>query len=1196
MITCQSIKGAGAGYMERHLAANDYWSEGETVAGEWFGSGAQKLGLVPGSAVTSEAFGAVGSNRHPGTGDKLTARDTTGRKSWTDIQLSAPKAVSVLAVVGGDERVREAFRESVRVALVEMEAFAGTRERRGALHDQDETRATRNIAAAVYHHDASRELDPQLHAHAVVANATWDAETGSWRALQARTMMQASAYARRVLYDDLACRLGALGYETYARTDSGFSIRGVEDLEERFSGRTAEIEKLAVAWEAQHGRPPTNRERAILTRDSRADKLQEITTPEVRAAQVAKLTPEEKRELDRLTAASVAESLADAKDKQAASSPAPLSGAALDQYLNAGIEHVTERASVGQEWDALAAAMDHAPAGVHLDAAALRSRLATRAAGQGADVHQRDGWRFTTSAVLEEERRAVDLALGGRRAHASPLADLERLEAAQASAERPLLPEQLEAARTLAASRDGTTVLVGDAGTGKTTLLQALQAASGHEWTALGPTTRARDELAKNGFASADTMQAFLRDGKKQSAAAGGVVLVDEAGLVSAADLRALEEAAKREKFRLVLVGDAKQHSSVTRGDALRGVLDASADRAAKRGEPGLTTARLSRVLRQEEKTDREISETLGQGKFAEAIERQEAAGHIHEQANEKKLIQEAAKYLVSRRRELAAPGPGKKSGIVVGVTPRWEDAGKLAAAVRPLLRAGGELRGEDRKVAVVEPLGLTAAQKRLEGSYTPGQSVLTFTRKDDSLGAKAGENWLVEGKDKDGLLVRRLDPSAGSPRRITWQDLGRDVQVGKQKEIALAVGDSILLRAEARQGKKKIAPNGAVRTVEKIGEDGRIHLQGGGVLPATFRHYAHGYSVTSHKSQGASEAEAVVVMGQSASEGASRRQWYVSSTRHKIAARYFVADLVAVKKGLRQSDHRELAGEMITRRKPAARVQTAVAPPKNEKTKDMSEKEPFDWQPITDEQVSGGKLPAYLRPDPEPEPNRERGFTPEDMDGFQDESGRWVSYTSLLRGTAAPENYPAPPPAPSASLNTPKAGNAAKPREAAASNKEGAARTGQGFSASRPMAVKPAPPAAAAPVAGGAVKAPSAPSLFGPVSSAARAASGPVKPSMAAEQAKGKAAAAQPSSIPPAAPMVQAKPASLFGAVSSQAAKIARAASVRQIVKTITRTRTVKTVAAETGKVLGEDVTTTKERVATPKPPEQSQGTSMSL
>lgn len=1101
--------------MERHLVANDYWSEGETVAGEWFGAGAQMLGLAPGSEVTSDAFGAVGSNRHPGTGDKLTSRDVAGRKSWTDIQLSAPKAVSVLAVVGGDERVREAFRQSVQVALQELEAYAGTRERRGAMHDQDETRATRNIAAAVYHHDASRELDPQLHAHAVVANATWDAETASWRALQSRDMMRASAYARRVLYHDLAARMESLGYEVHSRTDSGFAVRGIEDLEEKFSARTVEIDRLAAAWEKEHGRAPSNRERAILTRESRGDKLQDISTPEVRAVQVAKLTTEEKRELDRLTVAA-------ASTSQAARSPA-LVGAALDKYLDAGLDHVTERASVGHEWDALAAALDHASPGVNLDPAALRARMAERATGQTADLHLRDGWRFTTAAVLDEERRAVNLALAGRNAHTSPLADLGKLDRQQAKAERPLLPEQLEAARTLAASRDGTSILVGDAGTGKTTLLQALQAASGHQWTALGPTTRARDELQKNGFASADTMQAFLKDAKRQKAAAGGVVLVDEAGTVGVADLRALEEIAKREKFRLVLVGDAKQHASVTRGDALRGVLDASADHAAKRGESGLIVARLARVLRQEAKEDREISETLAKGDFVAGVERQEKAGFVKTESNEKKLIEEAAKYLVQRRRELAAPAPGKKSGSVVGVTPRWEDAEKLAAAVRPLLRAAGELTGKDHKTSVVEPLGLTAAQRRLASSYTPGKSVLTFTRKDVTLGAKAGENWLVEGKDKDGLLVSPLD-STTAPRRIGWGELA-GVQVGRRKEIQLAAGDSILLRAEARQGKRKIAANGVVRTVKSIGEDGRITLEGGGVLPANFRHYTHGYSVTSHKSQGASEAEAVVVMGQAASEGANRRQWYVSSTRHKIAARYFVADLNAVKKGLRQSDHRELAGEMVARRKPVEQSQATV------KSKPAAATGAATATPT----------PAKIAP----------------------------------VAAAAPVPSPATIPA--------------KPsREAVASGKEGAARAGHGFDAKGPMAIKPVSPAVAAPVATAAVKAPPTPSLFGPVSSSVRTAFGLVKPPASirpAAPATGKAA-----------PVVQAKPVSLFGAVSSQAAKIARVASVKKIVKAITRTRTVKTVAAETGKVLRKDVTVTKERVAVPKPPEQSQGISMSL
>ena len=274
MITVGVIRG-GARYLSHHLRKNDYWAEGEKqVPGEWIGEGARMLGLV--GAVDAKAFEALRLNRNPGTGERLTAREPKDRVAFFDVQLSAPKDVSVLAMVGGDERVRAAFAESAKVALGEMERFAAVRERRGQTHGTEALRLTRNFAGALFFHDASRDLDPQLHGHAVLANATWDAERGEWFALQPVDMLRASAYVRQVLYRELAGRLTELGYETYGMSAKGFSIRGVEHLRERFSKRARQVQQLADDFAQQKGRRPTKREVEVLVRESRSDKLTEV--------------------------------------------------------------------------------------------------------------------------------------------------------------------------------------------------------------------------------------------------------------------------------------------------------------------------------------------------------------------------------------------------------------------------------------------------------------------------------------------------------------------------------------------------------------------------------------------------------------------------------------------------------------------------------------------------------------------------------------------------------------------------------------------------------------------------------------------------------------------------------------------------------------------------------------------------------
>ena len=115
-----------------------------------------------------------------GTGEELTTLGAKKSVAFIDVQLSAPKDVSVLAMVGGDERVREAFNDSVKVVLAEMERFAAMCERRGKAEHSESFRLAVNFAGALYLHDASRDLDPQLRAHAVLANATWGVNRQVW--------------------------------------------------------------------------------------------------------------------------------------------------------------------------------------------------------------------------------------------------------------------------------------------------------------------------------------------------------------------------------------------------------------------------------------------------------------------------------------------------------------------------------------------------------------------------------------------------------------------------------------------------------------------------------------------------------------------------------------------------------------------------------------------------------------------------------------------------------------------------------------------------------------------------------------------------------------------------------------------------------------------------------------------------------
>ena len=278
MLTIRAMSD-GKGYSSRHLEHSDYYAEGELVTGVWQGRGAELLGLK--GAVRGEDFEAIRQGLDPQTNEFLRVRHSVDRtavdgtklargRSLYDFTISAPKSVSVLAIVGGDDRLIEAHRTAVAEALKEAETYAASRVRQAGAN---EDRPTGNLALAVYHHDASRELDPQLHTHAVAANLTFDGTEGRWKALQASDIYERRAYLSEVYRNSLAREVQALGYEIENQRDArgrdvGFEIRGLSaELLEKFSQRSRQRDQAIGAFIEQRGRRPTDNEVAVLVRD-----------------------------------------------------------------------------------------------------------------------------------------------------------------------------------------------------------------------------------------------------------------------------------------------------------------------------------------------------------------------------------------------------------------------------------------------------------------------------------------------------------------------------------------------------------------------------------------------------------------------------------------------------------------------------------------------------------------------------------------------------------------------------------------------------------------------------------------------------------------------------------------------------------------------------------------------------------------
>lgn len=330
MITMTQIRD-GQAYMRHHLSANDYYSESERVTGHWQGKAAEMLGIA-GQEVTPEAFEALRTNRHPQTGDKLTPRKP--KVAYHDFVVSAPKSVSIAAMMGRDDRLIEAFDHCVAKAFKRLEEQACVRVRGGQAVFTENVRTTGNAVAAVYRHDTSRMLDPQLHTHLVFANVTWDQESERWLALQPRRMGEESRAIRQAFYRDLASECQKLGYQTESDGET-FRLQGIdrqlekdlsqraaqrEQFEERYAevfghnphkkrveqfikeGKAAATRRFQEEYQARFSQKPSEVLIRSFVRDWRSSKMARAEPDQVHAIQQQRITPNQVEQLGNLVA------------------------------------------------------------------------------------------------------------------------------------------------------------------------------------------------------------------------------------------------------------------------------------------------------------------------------------------------------------------------------------------------------------------------------------------------------------------------------------------------------------------------------------------------------------------------------------------------------------------------------------------------------------------------------------------------------------------------------------------------------------------------------------------------------------------------------------------------------------------------------------------------------------------------------
>jgi conjugative relaxase-like TrwC/TraI family protein len=612
-------------------ARDNYYTVGDRILGQWHGQLADQWGLQ--GEVREDHFQRLTDGRHPLTDEPLVRHQTAceyrnahggivkameHRAAW-DATFSAPKSVSLTALVGGDERVRVAHRASAAVALDEAERYVQAR-----LGGNRPAETTGNWVAATFEHDSARPVAgyaaPQLHTHAVFFNLTHTA-SGEIRPVQPRELYRTQQYATAVYRSELAIRLAGLGYDIERGASGQPEIRGFSHAYlEASSPRRRQIQEH-LEQQQRHGAGPAQIA-AHQTREPKLDRAHD----EVQRAH---------REMAEAYGDQPMRVVREAQERAHRPEQVP-PWTTAHAAVTFAKERNLEREAVVDERELLRDALKRSMGEVTVRA--IRAEFEQRVAGEEfIGVTQKPGAvgrAFTTREMLDVELDTIQMMRAGQHRHSA----LSGASATDLAHDHPHLNEhQRTVVAQILASHDQITALEGVAGAGKTTALAAVREEAervGYKVEGFAPTSRAAQKLGEAGITSS-TLQRHLARGEEPHDRQKRLYVLDESSLTSTKQMHGFLHRLSTED-RVLLVGDIRQHQAVDAGRPYQQLQEA-----------GMETARLEGIVRQQDPALKAVVEQLSRGEVAPAIQQLDTQGRVHEIADcQERLIAIAREYL----------------------------------------------------------------------------------------------------------------------------------------------------------------------------------------------------------------------------------------------------------------------------------------------------------------------------------------------------------------------------------------------------------------------------------------------------------------------------------------------------------------------------------------------------------------------
>ena len=845
-----------------YFEKDDYYTRDNSGGREWIGKGAKELGLTE---VTPEAFQSVLEGMDA-KGNQLVFAASNGehRAGW-DLHFAPSKSISIVWAFGSEKQrldILACHHNAVDSVMQYVED--NLIEARITENNKTSRVATGNMVAARFDHFTSRELDPQLHSHVVVANMT-QRVGGQWRAIANEKIFNRELLT--ALYEnELSAGLKERGYNTtMEKLDTGNShytrIEGIDErIIDHFGKRQSQIDQAIESLKEQYPQASRGELRQMACLDTRQPK--QTINREV-------LHESWEKQLDGLGLSrdSIAESI-----RNNMMNPYEINlDLPMSEYetINTACTIINEQESTFSREDVMKTAA-RISGGNHRNIALERAFSELK--GSSILVLDKNAGVYTTKQMKKIEKGIVTSVREGQGTLPEILTP-RQAESKITELYDHLTSDQQKALEHILTATDRIIGIQGDAGTGKTTMLKgAREQLEGQGYTVRGLsfTGKAAKELQAGAGIESKTIHSFLPqvDTSGFVPSSKEAWFVDEVSMVGSKQMNDLIKASKRANARLVFVGDTKQLQSIDAGKMFQKLQETGA----------LKTVHMKETVRQKDEDYKATVKDVAEKQIESSFEKMIAKKKLQEISDDKERLDAIVKKVTSK----------KDHRDYLVVTPLNKDREELNTKIREALKEKGTLKGEEHTFVVREPKAINAVDKHFSDSYSIGDYITT---NGGIKGVQIGTKGHVIDTDNKLQTVNIVTDDRRTVKINVEKD-GDKIKAYREKTVPFVHGERVVFLNNDRALKVQNSLTGDITSIDKRGnitvaidKNKKITWN----ITQGYNYLNHGYAVTDYKSQGQTIKD--VIFHANTEKTNSYNSFYVAVTRGQKSVHVYTND-----------------------------------------------------------------------------------------------------------------------------------------------------------------------------------------------------------------------------------------------------------------------------------------------------------------